>query len=139
MTQSQENPYTSLPAIRSIAEFRGTSVPVGVSSLGPFSARFPSSVFVKGLLVVPRSGAIADAAALSIGFTDEQAAELVADNRGGASGFAAEAAALQGLSAWRPFALQRIASAGTVWRFTMGNASGAPITLAGVYLYLERL
>lgn len=114
-----------------------TDVSVGAgSSVGPITFRFPRAVFVTGLVMIPRSGARADLAALRLRVQDESFAELVSDGRGvkletgmlGLAGLTVVGPAFQELELVRAFALQRPLQVHDTWHFTVSNVGSGAVT-----------
>lgn len=111
-----------------------------------FTFQFPRSVFLTGLLALPRKSAVlaynAQCAALSLFATDEAQRPIFSDSRGTLQGTNAVpvAGAFLGLfgKAFHPYALQRPIRAGANWSFRVQNADPAnAAVLAGLYFYFS--
>jgi hypothetical protein len=118
-------------------------VPIaGPGSLGPIAFRWPEPQFVTGISLVTHNASAAELGALLLAITDEDGDPMVLTNgvAGAMSGLSFGGRALE---FWpqsplvRPFDLQRPVAAGDVWRFTLENTSGAPIT-AEMLLHFRR-
>lgn len=114
---------------------------------GELAFNFPRSVFLTGILVLPRvSAAFASyqeqIAQLSLNVIDEVNQPLISDSRGTIVGTTRAPVAAPFLMlfgrAFHPFAMQRPIASLDVWRFTIQNAHTARAqTLAGIFLYFS--
>ncbi len=110
---------------------------------------FPRSVFMVGVLVIPRPDAVAfpggllpQIAQLKLAIMDEVNQPIFSDSRGTVKGTTRAPVAGPLLAmfgrAFHPFALQRPVASLDVWRFTIQNRDTANAqTLDGIYLYFE--
>lgn len=110
-----------------------TSLAVG-ASVGPVRFRWPRPLFVTSLLLLPRSGARADMAALQLAIEDETQQQIVSSGDGStiqAPGLALSGQTplngplVAGLNLGRPFTLQRPVNTGDLWLITVRNVGGA--------------
>jgi hypothetical protein len=132
----------------------GLALPVAAAAGSPTASasltfRFPRSVFVRGLLILPDADPAfftsmsEQLSQLAVSIVDETTQPIVSDSRGTLQGsnrvpVAAGLLMLFG-RAFRPYALQRPVEASDQWTFTIQNAH--PVlsqTLGGIYLYFDK-
>jgi len=113
--------------------------------LGPFEFRFPRSVFVTGISIVPRSGLRTDLSLLALRIQDETFQDIIADGKGGHFATCLSlmgttplvAPAFGPLILHRPYALQRPVAAGDSWFLTIRNNSAAREITTETILYFD--
>ncbi len=101
----------------------------------PAVYRWPKSSFCTGILLLHLSGLAADAAALSVRWTDETAYDVINDGQGGA--FDMPLVAMQSTQLGKYFPMQRPVIGGDEWLFRIFNRSAAPIFLAGIFFTFQ--
>jgi hypothetical protein len=132
------------PVIFRLAALSDVSITAAGGTLGPYAFRFPRSLFITGISIVPRSGARGDMAALSLRIQDQKFQDMIADGAGGhfasvlsLMGTTPLATAFSPLVLYRPFKLQRPVFAGDEWYFTIQNNSAGTAIKTETILYFD--